>query len=167
MKITDRIIAIDLETTGLDPFSHLILSIALSFEPQKGYNIILPLGKTQAKNFLQPFIPFLEDESIIKVFHNAKFDLKFLQQYGIEVRGQIIDTMILAHLYDPNRKQQGLKSLSEAYLNYKQVDYKQMLDGRRIEDVPCDELTRYACEDTDQTFQLCHYLIQQLNKSNL
>lgn len=124
MKPINKIITIDLETTGLDSFSDFIISIALTFEFRKGYNIILPKNKTKAKNFIEPFLPILEDETITKVFHNAKFDLKFLSQYRIEVKGQIIDTMILAHLYDPNRKKQGLKELSEVYLNYKQVGYK-------------------------------------------
>jgi|SRR5690554_1029101 len=167
MKTTDKIIAIDLETTGLDPFSDLIRSIALSFEFRKGYNIVLPLNKTKAKNFIEPFLPVLQDETITMVFHNAKFDLKFLYQYGIEVKGQIIDTMLLAHLYNPNRKQQGLKELSEDYLDYKQVDFKQMLAGRKIEDVPFDELTRYACEDTDQTLQLFHFLNEKLISKKL
>lgn len=167
MKTTDKIIAIDLETTGLDPFSDLIRSIALSFEFRKGYNIILPLNKTKAKSLIEPFLPVLQNETITKVFHNAKFDLKFLYQYGIEVKGQIIDTMLLAHLYNPNRKQQGLKELSEDYLGYKQVDFKQMLAGRKIEDVPFDELTRYACEDTDQTLQLFHFLNEKIISKNL
>jgi len=163
MNTASKIIAIDLETTGLDPFFDSIVSVALSFELHKGYNIMLPKNKTKAKNFIEPFLPILEDETIVKIFHNAKFDLKFFQQYDIKVKGQIIDTMILAHLYNPNRKQQGLKELSEDYLGYKQVDFKQMLAGRKIEDVPSNELTLYACEDTDQTLQLYHFLNEKIN----
>lgn len=103
-----------------------------------------------------------EDESIVKVFHNAKFDLKFFYQYGIEIKGEIIDTMILAHLDDPNRKTNGLKELSEIYLSYKQISFKEMLKDRTIDEVPLKELTQYACEDADQTFQLYHLLNDKL-----
>ena len=109
--IKEKILVIDLETTGLDPFTDYIVSVAISVEKGKGFNIVLPFckNKAKAKEFLQPILPILQDETIIKVFHNAKFDLKFFHQYGIEIKGKIIDTMILDYLLDPNRKTHGLK----------------------------------------------------------
>lgn len=158
----EKILVIDLETTGLDPFTHRIKSIALCCEKRKGFNVVLHSNKNKAKEFLKPLLPIFEDESITKVFHNAKFDLKFLYEYGIEIKGEIIDTMILAHLDNPNRKTNGLKELSEIYLGYKQVTYKKMLKERTIDEVPLEELTQYACEDADQTFQLYKLLNEKL-----
>ncbi|WP_395762242.1 ribonuclease H-like domain-containing protein [Elizabethkingia anophelis] len=161
----EMILAIDLETTGLDPFKDYIVSIAISVEKGTGFNIVLPFykNKAKAKEFLRPILPILEDETITKVFHNAKFDLKFFHRYGIDIKGEIIDTMILDYLLDPNRKTHGLKEISELHLQYHQISYKEMLNGRVITEVPKKELTKYACEDTDLTLQLYHYLTQQLN----
>jgi len=163
--VKEKILFIDLETTGLDPFTDHIVSVAISVEKGKGFNIVPPFYKSKPKvrEFLQPIIPFLEDETITKVFHNAKFDLKFFHRYGIEIKGKIIDTMILDYLLDPSRKTHGLKEISELHLQYHQISYKEMLKDRDITDVPKEELTKYACEDADLTLQLYHFLNQQLN----
>lgn len=164
-KIKENAIAVDLETTGLDPFTHHIVSVAISVEKGKGFNIVLPFykNKAKAKEFLQPLLPILEDETITKVFSNAKFDLKFFRQYGIEIKGEIRDTMILDYLLDTNRKTHGLKEISERHLQYHQISFEKMLNGRVITEVPKEELSKYACEDADLTLQLYHYLTQQLN----
>lgn len=160
-----KVLVIDLETTGLDPFTDYIVSVAISFEKGKGFNIVLPFykNKAKAKEFLQPILPILEDENIAKVFHNAKFDLKLFHQYGIEIKGEIIDTMILDYLFDPNRKTHGLKEISELHLHYHQISFEEMRKGRDITEVPKEELTKYACEDADLTLQLHNFLTQQLN----
>lgn len=167
IKIKEKTIAVDLETTGLDPFTDCIVSIAVSVEKGKGFNIVLPFykNKAKAKEFLQPLLPILEDKTITKVFHNAKFDLKFFQKYGIEIKGEIIDTVILDYLLDPNRKTHGLKEISELHLHYHQISFEEMSKGRDITEVPKEELTKYACEDADLTLQLYHYLTQQLNQN--
>lgn len=164
-KIKENAIAVDLETTGLDPFTDHIVSVAISVEKGKGFNIVLPFykNKAKAKEFLQPIIPILEDKTITKIFHNAKFDLKFFHQYGIEIKGEIVDTMILDYLLNPNRKTHGLKEISELHLQYHQISFEEMRKGRDITEVPKEELTKYACEDADLTLQLYHYLTQQLN----
>ncbi|HCR76926.1 MULTISPECIES: ribonuclease H-like domain-containing protein [Chryseobacterium] len=167
IKIKGKAIAVDLETTGLDPFTDHIVSVAISVEKGTGFNIVLPFYKNKAKvkEFLQPILWVLEDETITKVFHNAKFDLKFFHQYGIDIKGEIIDTMILDYLFDPNRKTHGLKEISELHLNYHQISFDEMRKGRDITEVPKEELTQYACEDADLTLQLYHYLTQQLNQN--
>jgi len=160
----NNILVVDLETTNLDCFSDEIICMAVCFEKGTGYNIIFPQNKLEALVFIEPIKKYLTSTEIIKVFHNAKFDLKFLTNYGIELDGQIHDTMILDHLLDPNRKIHGLKEISEIHLNYKQISFKQMTGGKAIREVPLKELTKYACEDTDLTFQLYHFINQQLNK---
>lgn len=165
-KPENNTIAIDLETTGLDCFEDDIVCMALTFEKHTGYNIIFPKNKAKIKSFLAPILPFLQDEKITKVFHNAKFDLKFLDRYQIEVALPIEDTMILDHFLDPNRKIHGLKQISELHLGYQQINFKQLLGDQDITEVPVKELTKYACEDTDLTFQLYNYITNQLKQNN-
>ena len=160
-----KLMAVDLETTSLNPLDGTIVSIALSIEKHKGYNVVFPKHRTKVKQFIAPLLPFLQDGQIAKVFHNYKFDYKFLSHYGIALNGAIHDTLILDHLLDPNRSTHGLKEISELHLGYKQISFKQMLDGRDISEVPLDELTMYAVEDADLTLQLYHYLTQKLNEN--
>ena len=163
-NVKNNVLAVDLETTGLDCFSDEIVCMAICFEQGTGYNIIFPQNKSEALVFIEPIKKYLTAAEIIKVFHNAKFDLKFLNNYGIDLEGQIYDTMILDYLLDPNRKTHGLKEISKIHLNYKQISFKEMTDEKEIREVPSEDLTKYACEDTDLTFQLYHFLNQQLNK---
>ncbi|WP_053004250.1 ribonuclease H-like domain-containing protein [Flavobacterium sp. ABG] len=160
------VLALDLETTGLDAHNEKIVCMALTFKERRGYNIIFPKHRTKVNDFIKPIFHFLENENIIKVFHNAKFDLKFLQLYEIAIGGTIKDTIIMDYLLDPNRKTHGLKEISKLHLNYAQVDYQELTKGKSIREVPPEELTQYACEDTDQTFQLYHYINNEL-KSKL
>jgi hypothetical protein len=160
------VLALDFETTGLDAHNEEIVCMALTFKERTGYNIVFPKHRTKVNDFIKPIFHFLENENIIKVFHNAKFDLKFLQLYEIAIGGAIKDTIIMDYLLDPNRKTHGLKEISKLHLNYAQVDYKELTKGKLIREVPLEELTQYACEDTDQTFQLYHYINNQL-KSKL
>lgn len=161
----DEVLVVDLETTGLDNFEDDIVCMALTFKEHTGYNVIFPKHKNQIISFLEPILPFLTAEDITKVFHNAKFDLKFLKRYGIPVLGRIEDTMILDYFLDPNRKTHGLKDISKLHLDYNQIDFKQMTAGCPITDVPLDELTKYACEDTDLTYQLYHFITNKLNQN--
>jgi hypothetical protein len=159
---TDKILAIDLETTGLDCHNDKIVSMAITFSKRTGYNVIFPENRTKALKFIEPLLVFLTSNRITKVFHNAKFDLKFLKYYGIPVNGIIEDTMILDYFLDPNRKTHGLKEISELHLGYKQISFKRLTNGKSITDVPLNELTKYACEDTDLTYQLYNYITNKL-----
>ena len=163
---SDGILAIDLETTGLDCFTEDIVCMALTFEKQSGYNIIFPKNKAKIRTFLAPLFPFLQSQQITKIFHNAKFDLKFLNQYRIDISHPIEDTMILDHFLDPNRKTHGLKQISELHLGYRHTNYNQLVGNQKITEAPVDQLTKYACEDTDLTFQLYHYITNKLNENN-
>jgi len=161
----EGVLAIDLETIGLDAHVGEIVCMAITFKERTGYNIIFPIHKSKILDFIKPILPFLEDESILKVFHNAKFDLKFLKIYEIPISSVIKDTIIMDYLLNPNRKTHGLKEILKLHLNYSQVNYMQLTQGKPIREVPKNELTLYACEDTDQTFQLYHYINNQLNSN--
>lgn len=161
-----KLMAVDLETTSLNPLDGNIICLALSVEKHKGYNIIFPKQRNKVAQFISPLLPFLQDNQIAKVFHNYKFDLKFLNHYGIPINGNVHDTLILDYLLDPDRKKHGLKEISELHLGYKQINFKQMLDSREITEVSAEELTRYAVEDTDLTLQLYYYLTEKLNQND-
>jgi hypothetical protein len=91
-----QVIAVDTETTGLDPLKDRIrlVQIAAANQPV----IIIDLFKV-AKEELTPLSELLQGKPI-KVLQNAKFDLKFLQQAGLPIAGKLFDTMLAAQLLD-------------------------------------------------------------------
>ena len=107
-------IAVDTETTGLDPLKDRIrlVQIAAANQPV----IIIDLFKV-AKETLAPLRELLQGTPI-KVLQNAKFDLKFLQQAGLPIAGKLFDTMIAAQLLDAGVRSHGynLAELVKVYL---------------------------------------------------
>ena len=90
-----RVIGVDTETTGLDPLSDKLHLVQLTAEGSDRVFIVdlFRLG-VQAAAVLQTF--FGGDQ--IKVFHNAKFDLKFLRRAGMSVAQPVFDTMLASQL---------------------------------------------------------------------
>jgi DNA polymerase I len=111
---TCQVIAVDTETTGLDPLKDQIrlVQIAAANQPV----IIIDLFKV-AKEELIPLHELLQGKPI-KVLQNAKFDLKFLQQAGLPIAGKLFDTMLAAQLLDAGMRSHGynLAELVKFYL---------------------------------------------------
>lgn len=155
-------ICFDLETTGLDVHTCRILGIAITIEPLKAYYVSIPEDKKRSAAIFKRFQIIFEDDTIAKIGHNLKFDINVLRSHGINVRGPIIDTMVMDYNLRPNDKKHGLKSLSLLHLNYKQQAFKDIarkVNGKlTIEGVDPKIVTPYACEDGDQTIQLYNHL---------
>ena len=102
---TTETIACDIETTGLDFLKDKMMTIAFSLK-DKGW--VLPIDHKEVEwdddmkgSILMAVSAILSNKKNKKVFHNAKFDLKFLKQYGIEVEN-VWDTKLMHHLIDEN-----------------------------------------------------------------
>lgn len=114
-----RVLGSDTETGGLAPQRNPLWSLQLS---NSEYSVLVPYNHLKT---LGPLEDLLLDESIIKVFHNAKFDLKFLKHNGIEVVN-VADTLVLEKLlragveYTTSSTGAGsaLKTLAYNYLGY-------------------------------------------------
>ena len=114
---TEEPIAIDIETTGLNFLTDTIMTISLSCQEK---SIVLPihhkdspLSQGELVSFLKWLSYALTNPSNKKVFHNAKFDLKFLKAYGLEVVN-VWDTKIMSHLVNENIPK-SLKELVKIY----------------------------------------------------
>ncbi|WP_269667503.1 hypothetical protein [Crinalium epipsammum] len=81
---------IDTETTGLDPHTHKLVLIQIAIP---NYPVVVINVSCFTKLELKPLNQLFTNKAT-KVFHNAKFDLKFLNQAGIDVSGPFFDTML-------------------------------------------------------------------------
>jgi DNA polymerase-1 len=159
----ERILAFDTETTGLDGVSDIPIGISLSWaQGQAAYIPIeshdCPMTLAEIKLLLQPL---LQSPTLLKVAHNAKFDLKMLWNLGFTVQGPIADTFLMAYLLNPIEKGHGLDELSLRHLGIKKIPTAHLIgkDGKAsMRDVGLELLTDYACEDADCTLRLFHYL---------
>ncbi|MBI4659997.1 MAG: DNA polymerase I [Verrucomicrobia bacterium] len=148
----------DTETTSLDPKDAKLVGIAFSFNPQTGHFVAVPQEAGQAQAILGEFRPVFESETIEKVGHNLKFDLSVLKWQGLSVRGKLFDTMLAHSLIEPDMRH-TMDYLAEAYLGYSPVPITKLIGEKGSEQlnmsqVPLEELTEYAAEDADVTWQL-------------
>jgi len=94
-----------------------VIGVAVAAGESSWYFPVAHKSGNMSKNIVYKWLQKLcNDEKIIKVFHNALYDLGWLRAEGIEVKGKIIDTMIAAPLLDENRKWYNLNSLARDYL---------------------------------------------------
>jgi DNA polymerase-1 len=160
---------LDTETTGLDPKTVELLGFSFSCEEGKAcYLPTVGEGSLPSETIRAKLSPLFENAQIGKVGHNLKYDLSVLRWHGYEIRGPLIDTMILHSLVRADQKH-GMDFLAEAYLGYTPVSIESLIgpkgkDQKSMKDVPMDKLAEYAAEDADITWQLFRKLKPEVEK---
>lgn len=161
----------DTETTGLDSQQVDIVGLAISWEKGKGYYVPVDEDMNLAKLELSVFKEVLENDKIIKVGQNLKYDINILRWYDIEVAGPYFDTMVAHYLLEPDLRHK-LDYLSESYLSYQMVPIEKLIGKRgpkqkTMRSVEIEELCDYAVEDADITMQLRDHLEPKLKEEGL
>ncbi len=156
--LSQKSVCFDTETTSLDPLEARILGCAFSFEKGKGYYLTFPDNYDETKAILNEFQPFFKNKQIEKVLQNAKYDIRVLWKYDIQVEGPLFDTMLAHYLLEPDQKH-GMDFLSEKFLGYKPISITNLIGKKgknqlSFDTVPLDKATEYAVEDADITLQL-------------
>ncbi len=164
--LKQKTVCFDTETTNLDPLLANILGCAFSFEEHTGYYVNFPNDFEEAKAILEEFNPFFSNTEIEMVLQNAKYDIKVLWNYGIEVNGKVFDTMLAHYLLEPDQRH-NMDFLAENYLGYQPVSITSLIGKKgknqlTFDVVPLDKATEYACEDADITLQLKNQFEKQL-----
>jgi len=161
-------VCFDTETTGLDALNSELVGLAFSWEKGKGFYVPFPENREEAQALIDKFKPFFENETIEKVGQNIKYDLKILSQYGIEVKGNLFDTMIAHYLINPDMRH-NMDVLSETYLKYSPKSITELIGKKgknqgNMRDIPLDDIKEYAVEDADVTIQLKNHFLPILEK---
>ncbi len=167
------IIAVDTETSSLNPLEAELVGISFSYAPNKACYI--PLAHKNIKSLKKEFVlkkikPILEDPSIKKVGQNIKFDLIILKRNEIEI-SPIEDTMLISYTLDAGTNRHNLDLLSEIHLNHKTISYKELVGTGKnklnFSDISIDKATEYAAEDADVTLRLYNYFKKRLDEEKL
>lgn len=161
----------DTETSELNTFTCRLVGLSFSFKKGTGYYVHLPEERAHAKEWLELFQPILQDSSKTLIGHNIKFDLKAMRQYGIDFKNNLFDTMIAHYLLHPDGKH-GMDEVSEKLLCYTPISIETLIgkkgkDQGSMSTLSAVEISDYACEDADITYQLFEILQPQLEKEGL
>ncbi|HEY9011195.1 MAG TPA: DNA polymerase I [Devosia sp.] len=176
-------VATDTETTGLDNQTADLVGISFSTAPGNG--AYLPLGHTvgegdifgggraegqmDMREALEMVKPVFADRSILKIFHNVKYDLGILARYGIEVRS-VDDNLLMSYALDgPQFNTMG--ELSEHWLGHAGIAIKDLIGTGKTQktfaQVAIEDAAKYAAEDADLTYRLWHVLKPRLVAENM
>ncbi|MFO7844499.1 MAG: DNA polymerase I, partial [Bacteroidales bacterium] len=125
----------------------------------------------ETQQVLDEFKDIFENKKTRKIGQNIKYDILVLKNYGINVQGEIFDSMIAHYLLQPELRH-NLNYLSEQYLGYKPVDIEELIGKKganqgSMRNVPLEKLKDYAAEDADLTFQLKELFEKELEKTGL
>lgn len=171
-------VAVDTETTSLDPLSAELVGVSLCGEAGKAY--YLPLGHKQRERNLPPdeskslLSSFLNDKKIQKFGQNIKYDLEVLHRSGLEIEPIGFDTMLASYVINPSGRQHNLDHLAFEYFNYRMQPISDLIGSGKKQlsfaEVDVDKATFYSAEDADYTFRLRGVLapkIEELRLQNL
>jgi DNA polymerase-1 len=159
--IAKKEICIDTETTGIDANNVQLVGLSFSNTIHTGY--YLPVandgdGVDGAKHILNQLKPLFEDETITWIGQNLKYDFLVLKWYGVILKGKTFDTMLAHYVIEPEGRR-SMDILSEQFLGYAPVSIENLIGKKgknqgTMRDVPLEQITEYAAEDADITFQL-------------
>ena len=118
-------VAVDTETTSLDPHQADLVGISLS--PKIGKACYIPVGHKSKKCLdkklvLKKLKPLLEDPSIKKIGQNIKFDFILLFKHGVNLNS-MEDTMLMSYVLDAGKNRHNMDTLSEIHLNHKTISF--------------------------------------------
>ena len=166
-------VAVDTETSSLDPHNTDLIGISLSTKIGKACYI--PIGHKTKKNIdkdkvLKKLKPLLEDSSIKKIGQNIKFDFIVLYKNGIDITS-IEDTMLMSYVLDAGKNRHNMDTLSEIHLNHKTVAFKDVVGSGKKEinfsQVDIEKAKDYAAEDADITLRLYKKFFKSLKEEKM
>lgn len=158
----------DLETTGLNPRAEDADILMIGISVGTGYGVCIPMnhpesplnGSRRNERLVQEALSL----GALKIAHNAKYDIQYLEEQGYTVADPIYDTMLAHYVIDETKRTHGLKMLSWDYTDmggydrglgeWFEANGMKSANSKRFERVPLDLLSKYCCGDVDATFRL-------------
>jgi len=172
-------VSIQTQTTSLDPTRAELVGFGLAVKPGRGFYVPLAHWAGDGLNLdgaaLTQHIPFaeglaalkglLQDEGVLKIGHNLKYDMTVLRRYDVHLTPND-DTMLLSYVLDAGIGAHGTDELSQRHLQHKPIAFKEVVGTGKsqvtFDRVPMQKASHYAGEAADLTLRLWHILKPRL-----
>jgi DNA polymerase-1 len=155
-------IAVDLETTGLDPLRCQIVGYAFCWGPGEAW--YLPVRAPAGEKHLDPdktlekLRPVLEDATVAKLNQNIKYDLLVLRKHGVRLANVVGDPMVADYLLHAGERSHNLEELARRYFSYQVTPISDLIGKGKtqttIDQVPTARVAQYSGEDADVAWRL-------------
>jgi len=174
----NKLVSIDTETNSLNANLAELVGISLSVNEKEAFYLPLKHSLDTNNNFknldLQKVFPILkkilEDDSIIKIGHNIKYDKIIFSRIGINLN-PVDDTMLLSYVLDTGKFRHNLDDLAKIYFNYETIKYKDVVGvgkkEKKFNEVNIKDAYIYAAEDADITLRLYKILKKRIISEKL
>ena len=165
---TKEFLSLDTETTSTVAIDAELVGLSFSVKEHEAFYVPIPAEREKAQHIVDIFKPLYEDEHILKIGQNLKYDLEVLRNYGVELKGPMWDTMIAHYLIQPELRH-NMDYMAEIYLHYQTVHIDELIGAkgknqRSMRDLDPKDVYEYACEDADITLQLKNKLEPELKE---
>ena len=169
---TQRVIAFDTETTGLNVMTAGLVGLSFSWKAGEAYYV--PVGhiagsQLSVATVLDVLGPILQSPEIGKVGHNIKYDYQIMRQAGVHMQGIVFDTMIAAFLISPVGRAQTLSGLALSELGIEMIEITELIGPKgkgqkTFAETEIAQAGQYAAEDADITWRLYEVLQPRLGE---
>ena len=155
--LAQKEVCIDTETTGINANDVELVGLSFSYKEHEGFYIPIA-DEAAAKKILAMFDPLFKNKDIVWIGQNLKYDFLVLKWYGVELLGKTFDTMLAHYVIEPEGRR-SMDLLSAQFLGYEPISITTLIGKKgknqgTMRDAPLDQVTEYAAEDADITFQL-------------
>ncbi len=166
--LTKEILSLDTETTSTNAIDAELVGLSFAVEEHQAFYVPIPENREEAQKRVEIFRSVYENEKILKIGQNLKYDLEVLRNYDIELKGKMWDTMIAHYLIQPELRH-NMDYMAEIYLNYQTIHIDELIgtkgkNQRSMRELDPKEVYEYAAEDADITLQLKNKLEPELKK---
>ena len=171
LLLTKEKVAIDTETTSTDAISAKLVGMSFAIEGGIAWYVSVPRETNAIQQYLEIFRPFYENDKILKVGQNLKYDLTVLASYGIHLHAPMFDTMLAHYLVQPELRH-NMDYMAEIFLKYQTIHIEELIgprgrSQRNMADLDPKDVYEYACEDADITLQLMEPLEKEMKENGL
>ena len=166
--LTKEILSLDTETTSVEAINAKLVGLSFSVKENEAFYVPVPQDEAEARKIVEIFRPAYEDEKILKIGQNLKYDYEVLMNYGVEIKGKMFDTMIAHYVIQPELHH-NMDYLAEIYLNYQTIHIEELLGPKgkgqkNMSELDPKDVYEYAAEDADVTLKLKNKLEAELRK---
>ena len=166
--LTKEILSLDTETTSVEAINAKLVGLSFSVKENEAFYVPVPQDEAKARKIVEIFRPAYEDEKILKIGQNLKYDYEVLMNYGVEIKGKMFDTMIAHYVIQPELHH-NMDYLAEIYLNYQTIHIDELIGPKgkgqkNMSDLDPKDVYEYAAEDADVTLKLKNKLEAELRK---
>ena len=147
-----------------------LVGMSFSIAENEAFYVPIPADQEEALKIVNEFRPVFENENSLKVGQNIKYDMIVLQNYGVQVKGPLFDTMIAHYVLQPELRH-GMDYLAEIYLRYQTIHIDELIgpkgkNQKNMRDLAPKDVYRYACEDADVTLKPKNVLEKELKEND-